>query len=258
MPTEISCGISTRISITMRNTGTTTWSRLLEYRLGTNDDSDPFHPHDTRVLIPDDTTCVLPNHVITFSVPWVVPATAGTYTSDWRMLRESVEWFGDVAQQDVTVTCAEPGQDQINLAQVIVIKGAPGVASWPITSTLTSVTVAESELCTYHSMSGQWPTVPFFGDPENPIEGNQWLFANIGGQWYGGAGEWLRPGQQCKIVDARNIGPDEFYNDSDEPLHSWIPSSGELVGVMVSTPARAYPDMATLNQRSNVILVPWL
>lgn len=161
------------------------------------------------------------------------------------------------ASQDVPETSAAPGEDQIDLAAVVVIKGAPGIAQWPVTAQLTDVAVAEDELCTWHTKAGQWPTVPFFDDPENPIEGNQWLFANIGGTWYGGAGEWLRPAQECKVVKSANIGPDEFYNDDEEPLHSWVPAPGELVGVMVSTPARAWPAMATLDERSNVVLVPW-
>ena len=32
---------------------------------------------------------------------------------------------------------------------------------------------------------------------------------------------------------------------------------GEVFGLMVTTPARAWPDMRTLDERSNVVLVRW-
>ena len=133
-----------------------------------------------------------------------------------------------------------------------IVLGAAGIADWPVTSTVTSTTTQDHSLCINHTMLGQWPTTPFFGDPSTPLEGNQWVFANIGGQWYGGAADWYRPGQACKDVTRSNIGSDSFYNW--EPLRSWSPSPGETFGVMASTPARLYPDMRTIDQRTNVVL----
>lgn len=83
------------------------------------------------------------------------------------------------------------------------------------------------------------------------------MFAYISGRWYGGAGDWYRPGQACKGATADSIGQDSFYNPSEEPLHSWIPRPGELVGFGASTPARAWPDMSTLDQRTNIVVVAW-
>jgi hypothetical protein len=145
--------------------------------------------------------------------------------------------------------------DQLDLRSVTIVLGAANIANWAVTSQVTSTTQVDHSLCINHTMQGQWPTVPFFGDPSTPIEGNQWIFANIGGQWYGGAGDWLRPGQGCKDVTAANIGSDGFYNW--EPLRSWSPKPGETFGLMVSTPARLWPDMSTVDQRSNVVLVKW-
>jgi hypothetical protein len=36
-----------------------------------------------------------------------------------------------------------------------------------------------------------------------------------------------------------------------------VPKPGEVFGLMVTTPARAWPDMRTLDERSNVVLVRW-
>ncbi|HEY7056529.1 MAG TPA: hypothetical protein VH458_08400, partial [Vicinamibacterales bacterium] len=94
---------------------------------------------------------------------------------------------------------------------------------------------------------------PFFDDPGPVLEGNQWVFANIGGTWYAGAADWYRPGQGCKGVN-NNIGVDSFDR---EPLHSWHPQPGEVVGVMASTPARLWPAMRTVDERTNVVLIQW-
>ncbi|MEO8483937.1 MAG: hypothetical protein ABI634_17130 [Acidobacteriota bacterium] len=145
--------------------------------------------------------------------------------------------------------------DQIDLNQVTIVLGPKNIGAWPQTSTMTGVTTTDG-LCTFHTKLGRWPTVEFF-DTGAPIEGNQWVFANINGRWYGGAGEWQRPGQACKAVTAEDVGSGTFYADNWEPLRSWVPRPGELFAMMVSTPARAWPSMRTVDERSNVVLARW-
>jgi hypothetical protein len=145
---------------------------------------------------------------------------------------------------------AGPG-DQLDLHTVTIVKGAD-ITNWAITSQMISVTYSNGTLCTNHTKAGQWPPLPFFGDPSTTVEANQWVFANIGGQWYGGAGEWLRPGQTCKSVSPA-MGPDTFYDSP--PLRDWIPQPGEMVGFAVSTPARA--GQWGTAERSNVVVIAW-
>lgn len=146
--------------------------------------------------------------------------------------------------------------DQIDLTQATIVLGPVNIASWPQTATMTSVTAMPDNLCTFHTKLGLWPTTLFF-DTDALIEGNQWVFANIGGHWYGGAGEWMRPGQACKDVTAQSIAGDAFYSDNMEPLRSWVPKPGEQFAVMASTPARAWPSMRTVDERTNVVLARW-
>lgn len=145
--------------------------------------------------------------------------------------------------------------DAIDLRSVN-FNGAMSIADWQVTSRLTNVNVDRSRdtVTTEHTKAGQWPTHDFFGDANAPVEGNQWFFANINGQWYGGAGNWLRPGQTVKGTNVDNIGPDQFYNGRD-PLKSWRPRSGEMVGIAVSMPARA--GQWTGTERSNIVMVRW-
>lgn len=139
----------------------------------------------------------------------------------------------------------------IDLAQVVYIQ-SPDISNWPETSKITSAFHANGQLCIEHTKLGQWPVTDFF-DAGPILEGNQWVFANINGTWHGGAADWYRPSQGCKEVD-ENIGPDSF---SVGPLASWRPHPGEVFGVASTTPARLYPSFATLDQRSDVVLIVW-
>lgn len=142
-----------------------------------------------------------------------------------------------------------PGTDQIDVATVRWLHA--DVRDWTISSEVTDVTLPGDgrDLCIFHTQAGKWPV---YLDGGVQGEGNPWVFANIGGQWYGATFEWLRPGQQCKpVITRENIGP----HTKQPPLSSWVPQPGELVGFMMSTPARSA--LRTSNERSNVVLVPW-
>jgi hypothetical protein len=41
------------------------------------------------------------------------------------------------------------------------------------------------------------------------------------------------------------------------PFSSWAPKPGELVGYAASASARALPAMSTVQERTDVVLVPW-
>jgi hypothetical protein len=143
-----------------------------------------------------------------------------------------------------------PG-DELNLNDVTWVKGV-NLAGWAVTSTISNVSNTSGEFCTPHSKAGGWPVLGFFDIPGVFVEGNQIMIANIGGRWYGGAGEWLRPGQVCKIVEG-HVGAAVFYDSP--PLQSWTPAPGELIGVAVSTPSRS--GQWGTAERSNVVLYRW-
>ena len=81
------------VSVTMQNTGTTTWTRNTFHRLGTQNPQDNnLWTGSARVLMPVGAS-VAPgaSHTFTFNV--TAPATAGTYNFQWRMVQDGVEWF---------------------------------------------------------------------------------------------------------------------------------------------------------------------
>jgi hypothetical protein len=104
LPTTMACGAVLPVAVTLRNTGSATWTHTANYRLGTVDDEDPFHSHDTRVLMPDGVS-VATGQSYTFKFTLKAPRVAGDYKTDWRMVHELVRWFGDTTSANVRVEC---------------------------------------------------------------------------------------------------------------------------------------------------------
>ena len=139
------------------------------------------------------------------------------------------------------------GGDQFDLSQVIWLHH--DVSNWPITSTITNVTIGNPPICFPHSMAGGWPKVQAGG---TTVEGNVWVIFQVDGQWYAATWEWLRPGQTCKGLK----GSDLASHIKVAPGDSWSPKSGETVYFFVSTPARFGPQ-GPKNERSNVFCTIW-
>ena len=146
--------------------------------------------------------------------------------------------------------------DFFDLSTATIVLGSTDVADWPVSAQVTSASAKWSEVCIHHSTLSSWPSTAFFDDPAELVQGNQWMFAFINGKWYGGAGRWFRPGQPCKGISADPFSG-TFYQDQTEPLRSYVPRVGDMIGLMATTPNRFWPAMSTLNQRTNVVLVPF-
>ena len=101
IPATMTAGQSYDVTVTVRNTGTSTWTQANGYKLGAVGDSDPFCAFTRVDLAPSDSIAM--NQEKTFSFTMTAPSTPGTYTTDWRMLREGVEWFGGTLTKQVQV-----------------------------------------------------------------------------------------------------------------------------------------------------------
>lgn len=142
----------------------------------------------------------------------------------------------------------------IDLTKIVITLGAQGYPNWPVTNQVTEAYHVGDRECI--STEGErWPSTDFFGDPGIQVEGNIWNFLQLNGIWYAGAGHWYKPGQDCKgEVD------DLFFIEGflgAQPFASFRPYDGLIFGIGVSTPARIWPAMKTLDHRSNVVLIPW-
>ena len=90
------------VSVTMRNTGTSTWTASAGYVLGSQYPKDNVIWGIGRALL-SSTDQIAPGQSKTFTFQIKAPAQAGSYNFQWRMLREDVEWFGDLTAAAVTV-----------------------------------------------------------------------------------------------------------------------------------------------------------
>ncbi|MBP6963901.1 MAG: GerMN domain-containing protein, partial [Armatimonadetes bacterium] len=101
IPATMTAGQSYSVSITFRNRGVL-WREGRAFRLGAVGDSDPFTGTTRRTISGD----VRPGNTYTFTFTMTAPATPGVYTTDWRMVRDGVAWFGATCSKNVTVNSA--------------------------------------------------------------------------------------------------------------------------------------------------------
>ncbi len=107
VPTTMTAGQSYAVSITLQNTGGTTWTTAAGYKLGSPNPQDNTTWGFGRVALP---ASVNPGANVTFNFTVTAPGTAGSYNFQWRMVRELVEWFG-ATTPNVVVTVQAPASD---------------------------------------------------------------------------------------------------------------------------------------------------
>ena len=110
LPATMVAGSTTTAQISFRNRGVL-WNDAKNFRLGAVNDSDPFSP-TTRYNVGGE---IGPDVIKTFIITLTAPTTPGTYLSDWRMLRESVTWFGPTVSKNIVVTDGQPPTMPTNL-----------------------------------------------------------------------------------------------------------------------------------------------
>jgi len=106
VPAQVEAGASFTAEVTMRNTGTTTWSKADGYYLGSEGPQDNF-TWDTNRMVMDAELVIQPQGTVTFSRVLKAPAEPGSHTFQWRMLQDAVEWFGDPSEQ-LTIEVTQP------------------------------------------------------------------------------------------------------------------------------------------------------
>jgi hypothetical protein len=92
VPVDVRAGGRLRGSITMRNTGSNAWTPEAAYRLGSEGPRDNTIWGSHRMNIPGR---VEPGALVEISFELTAPAEPGPYSFEWRMLEETVEWFGE-------------------------------------------------------------------------------------------------------------------------------------------------------------------
>jgi hypothetical protein len=255
-PQALGCTAKTTVVVTVKNTGTSTWTKAGGVALGAVDDDDPLHPGDVRVQLGDG-DAVPPGASHDFAVTLAAPGAAGAYTTDWRMVRDAVGWFGGVASASVSVACESASPDDFDLASVTIV-ASPDVRGFAVTSAITSLAFSPGTFHVDHDKRGQWPPV-VIADDGTEQEATVWVFFRIGGAWYGTGGERLRPDQTDKQLDAPSqIGPGWLYDPNRWGIMTgYVPSPGDLVGFLVAAGSTRSDDHVIAEERTGAVLVPF-
>lgn len=104
LPSKMAAGGRAMVTVTVTNSGTTTWTPFRGYGLG----SQIPHDNDTWGLRRAPLAgSVAPNETVTFEFPITAPERTGSYTFAWRMVRDPGGWFGSGTEQ-VTVSVEDP------------------------------------------------------------------------------------------------------------------------------------------------------
>lgn len=93
-PAAIDVGEFVQTSITVRNTGTTTWSHAAGYGLGIIGDSCGLGPAHPRLVIMGGAT-IAPGETHVFELPFYANGDEGPCEFRFQMVQELVEFFGD-------------------------------------------------------------------------------------------------------------------------------------------------------------------
>lgn len=115
VPVSMQAGQTATVSVTMRNTGTTTWFAG-SYFLGSQNPQDNTTWGLNRVSL---TSNIAPGADATFTFNISAPTVAGTYNFQWRMLQSGVGSFGALsANVGVTVSSSTPPPTTLTITTI--------------------------------------------------------------------------------------------------------------------------------------------
>jgi RHS repeat-associated protein len=106
VPQTMTAGQSYSVSVTMKDTGSNTWTTASQYNFGSQNAQDNTTWGMGRVALPSS---VASGSQVTFNFTVTAPATSGTYNFQWRMVQDGVEWFGDLTPNVVVTVNPQSG-----------------------------------------------------------------------------------------------------------------------------------------------------
>jgi RHS repeat-associated protein len=129
VPSSMTAGGYYKVSITLKNTGNTTWTSP-DFSLANSDDSQTFGI--SRVSMNPST--VAPGQSSTFDFQVRAPAAAGTYTFQWGMVWEYHQRFGQNSTTYITVSVPTTPKPTISPSHTAMVAGQAFTMSWSTTN----------------------------------------------------------------------------------------------------------------------------
>ena len=167
VPSSMTAGGTHVVSVTMTNTGTSTWTRGSGYQLGSQSPADNTTWGLNRVPVPTG-KAVSPGKSITFRFSVVAPSVSGIYGFQWQMLRQTHDlgavYFGAMTTHySVNVTGGTGG---INNAQFV---------SQSIPTSMVTGQVANVEVRMRNNGSSTWSSGSGYAlASQNPPNNSTW------------------------------------------------------------------------------------
>jgi arylsulfatase A-like enzyme len=115
---DLVAGESLTVQISMKNSGTSSWTRSGQFKLGSQGPADNQTWGPRRILL-DEGDSIVPGAEKTFIFEISVPESDGIHNFQWQMIQEGEEWFGERSELKQLVT-GNPGAylddcDEINV-----------------------------------------------------------------------------------------------------------------------------------------------
>jgi spore coat protein CotH/uncharacterized membrane protein len=118
VPTTMTAGQTYAVSVTFRNTGSTTWTEAGGYRLASQNPQDSMTWGMNRVALPPGSS-IAPGQDATYTWSVTAPATPGTYDFQWQMRQSGVEFFGPLTPDIVVTVSTTPPPTLVNDAAFV-------------------------------------------------------------------------------------------------------------------------------------------
>jgi alkylated DNA repair dioxygenase AlkB len=248
VPSVMAPGQVYPVSVTMQNTGNTTWTQGALYRLGAQDPQDNTTWGTNRVELPN---AVAPGQSVTFNFNVTAPTTVGTYHFQWRMVQDTVAWFGDYSA-DVAV---KDGDNEATfVSQTVPSAMIPG-QSYAVSVTMLNAGNTTWKAANQYRLGSQ-----------NPQDNNTWGFGRVE------LPNDVAPGASVtfnfNVVAPTALGTYDFQWRMVEDNVEWFGDSSTDVAVrnglndsaFVSqtvptsmTPGQSYPVTVTMKNTGNVV-----
>jgi hypothetical protein len=150
-------------------------------------------------------------------------------------------------------------QDGIDLHQAVIHGGSPlDVANWPITARITALDLQGGGArvdFTKKDGPGRWPDVRPPGW-DGALQYTLWMVVNINGQWHTAGGVEFWYGLDRSGGPPSQYAGNWYYSDQVwGPLAGHQPAPGEQVGFFVTAGDARAKDIASVRERSNVVVI---
>jgi hypothetical protein len=146
--------------------------------------------------------------------------------------------------------------DAINLGQARVYNSPPDIASWAVTSKITSLSMSSAGLSLEFTTKQSWPDVvpPGF---TGPLQYTVWAVVNVNGQWNtSGFIQMWRGRESTGAPILSDFARNWAYDGRWGPMAGYQPHVGEQMGFFVSAGnARGESGVSSVRERSNVVIV---